>query len=226
VGSSPVFLKTYGSEDKKKSVFDRWHKKIKITSLHFFCWIRIISTPRWLQYCRSQTEKPTTTKKHILQFCFQKISEKSEERIKMSFYPMCEHFGEDKWLGQKKLPAMIVWKKNLKKSPSCINHWKTDSLSDSLSLSLTWAIRPEAVGIKKRKSQQKRDDGRHFEIERWKEKKVLLLLLWFDGQETEIRKKPENQKKNHHLFTTLNHYHHQLSSNFFGSKPLERIKDL
>jgi len=59
-------------------------------------------------------------------------------------------------------------KKNLKTSPSCINHWKTDSLSDSLSLSLslTWAIRPEAVGIKKRKSPQKRDDGRHFEIER------------------------------------------------------------
>jgi hypothetical protein len=39
-------------------------------------------------------------------------------------------------------------------------------------------------------------------------------------------KSGKNQKiKN--FFTTLNHYHHhQLSSNFFGSKPLERIKDL
>jgi len=46
-----------------------------------------------------------------------------------------------------------------------------------------------------------------------KGKKVLLLLLWFDGQETEIRKNPEKK----HLFTTLNHFHHQLSSNSFGS---------
>jgi len=109
---------------------------------------------------------------------------------------MCEHFGEDKWLGQKKLPAMIVWKKISKSHHLALITGKlTPYLTLSLSLSLTWAIRPEAVGIKKRKSPQKRDDGRHFEIERWKEKKVLLLLLWFDGQETEIRKKPETQKK-------------------------------
>jgi len=91
---------------------------------------------------------------------------------------------------------MIIWKKNLKKSPSCIismEHW----LPIRISHILLRAIRPEAVGIKKRKSSQKRDDGRRFEIERW-----TKVLSWF---ETKIGK---NQKKNH-LFTILSPYYHQ-----------------
>lgn len=40
--------------------------------------------------------------------------------MKLSLCLMFKHLAGDKWLGQKKLPAMIVWKKNLKKSPSCI----------------------------------------------------------------------------------------------------------
>lgn len=94
---------------------------------------------------------------------------------------------------------MIIWKKNLKKSPSCIislEHWLPIWISNIL----LRAIRPEAAGIKKRKSSQKRDDGRRFEIERW-----TKVISWFDGQEKEIGK---NQKKNH-LFTILNPYYHQ-----------------
>lgn len=41
--------------------------------------------------------------------------------MKLSLCLMFKHLADDKWLGQEKLPAMIVWKKkNLKKSPSCI----------------------------------------------------------------------------------------------------------
>jgi len=104
--------------------------------------------------------------------------------------------------------------KNLKKSPSCIIHWKTDSLSDSLSLTYTanskklcyvqpkylqctLAIRQEAVGIKKRKSPQKRDDGRHFEIERWKEKKSCYFYCDLTARK---RKSGKTQKK-----TSLHH---------------------
>jgi len=129
----------------------------------------------------------------------------------MSLYLMCKHFGEDKWLGQKKLPAMIIWKKNLKKSPSCIislEHW----LPIWISHILLRAIRPEAAGIKKRKSSQKRDDGLHFEIERWTKK-----ISWNGNQE-----KPEKKTSLHHPKSLSS------SANFLAptTKPLERKRSV
>jgi len=55
--------------------------------------------------------------------------------------------------------------KNLKKFTTIL-HYLTGKLTPYLTHSKIWANRPEAVGIKKRKSPQKRDDGRHFQIER------------------------------------------------------------
>jgi len=47
---------------------------------------------------------------------------------------MCKHFGEDKWLGQKKLPAMIIWKEK-KSQKVTILHYLTGTLTPYLNLS-------------------------------------------------------------------------------------------
>lgn len=111
--------------------------------------------------------------------------------MKLSLCLMFKHLADDKWLGQKKLPAMIVWKKISKSHHLALDHWKTDSLS---LLTLTWPIRQEAVGLKEKISTKTRWRSSFLKIERWKKKKrnsSYVLLLWFGGRQ----KMTNNPKK-------------------------------
>lgn len=128
--------------------------------------------------------------------------------MKLSLCLMFKHLADDKWLGQKKLPAMIVWKKISKSHHLALDHWKTDSLS---LLTLTWPIRQEAVGLKEKISTKTRwrSSFWNWTMKEEKRNSSYVLLLWFGGRQ----KMTNNPKKNQHLFTPL---HHQLSNNLFG----------
>lgn len=127
--------------------------------------------------------------------------------MKLSLCLMFKHLADDKWLGQKKLPAMIVWKKISKSHHLALDHWKTDSLS---LLTLTWPIRQEAVGLKEKISTKTRWRSSFWN---WtmKEKKEILVMYFYcdlvaDKKWRIIRKKS----------TSFYPLHHQLSNNLFG----------
>jgi len=128
--------------------------------------------------------------------------------MKLSLCLMFKHLADDKWLGQKKLPAMIVWKKISKSHHLALDHWKTDSLS---LLTLTWPIRQEAVGLKEKISTKTRWRSSFWN---WtmKEKKEILVMYFYCDLVAD-KKWRIIRKKNQHLFTPL---HHQLSNNLFG----------
>jgi len=127
--------------------------------------------------------------------------------MKLSLCLMFKHLADDKWLGQKKLPAMIVWKKISKSHHLALDHWKTDSLS---LLTLTWPIRQEAVGLKEKISTKTRwrSSFWNWTMKEKKRNSSYVLLLWFGGRQKWriIRKKS----------TSFYPLHHQLSNNLFG----------
>lgn len=130
--------------------------------------------------------------------------------MKLSLCLMFKHLAVDKWLGQRKLPAMIVWKKISKSHHLALDHWKTDSLS---LLTLTWPIRQEAVGLKEKISTKTRWRSSFWNWTMKEEKKrnsSYVHLLWFGGRQKWriIRRKKKS--------TSFYPLHHQLSDNLFG----------
>jgi len=138
--------------------------------------------------------------------------------MKLSLCLMLKHLADDKWLGQKKLPAMIVWKKISKSHHLALDHWKTDSLS---LLTLTWPIRQEAVGLKEKISTKTRwrSSFWNWTMKEKERNSSYVLLLWFGGRQ----KWRIIRKKIQHLFTP---YIISWATTCLASKPLERIKYL
>lgn len=118
--------------------------------------------------------------------------------MKLSLCLMFKHLADDKWLGQKKLPAMIVWKKISKSHHLALDHWKTDSLS---LLTLTWPIRQEAVGLKEKISTKTRwrSSFWNWTMKEKKRNSSYVLLLWFGGRQ----KMTNNPKKKINIFLPL-----------------------
>jgi len=109
---------------------------------------------------------------------------------------MCKHFGEDKWLGQKKLPAMIIWKKKSQKVT--ILHYLTGTLTPYLNLS------QHTKGYQTRSCWNKKE--KIFTKTRWRlsfwnwKMNESYIMIWNENWE-------KSEKK--HLFTNQNSYHHQ-----------------
>lgn len=117
--------------------------------------------------------------------------------MKLSLCLMFKHLADDKWLGQKKLPAMIVWKKISKSHHLALDHWKTDSLS---LLTLTWPIRQEAVGLKEKISTKTRWRSSFWN---WtmKEKKEILVMYFYCDLVAD--KNDEKSEKKINIFSPL-----------------------
>lgn len=128
--------------------------------------------------------------------------------MKLSLCLMFKHLADDKWLGQKKLPAMIVWKKISKSHHLALDHWITDSLS---LLTLTWPIRQEAVGLKEKISTKTRWRSSFWN---WtmKEKKEILVMYFYCDLVADKKWRIIRKKKS----TSFYPLHHQLSNNLFG----------
>lgn len=120
--------------------------------------------------------------------------------MKLSLCLMFKHLAGDKWLGQKKLPAMIVWKKNLKKSPSCIRsleNWLLISTYSHL------AHQTRSCWIKRENLHKNEMTVVILKLndERRKKKRnsSYVLLLWFGGRQ----KMTNNPKKKINIFLPL-----------------------
>jgi len=103
---------------------------------------------------------------------------------------MCKHFGEDKWLGQKKLPAMIIWKEK-KSQKVTILHYLTGTLTPYLNLShLTKGHQTRSCWNKKEKI---------FTKTRWRpsfwnwKMNESYIVIWNENWE-----KPEKKPSLHH----------------------------
>lgn len=137
-----------------------------------------------LRNCRSQPTWNNTHHQNQAHFAIlpSKSQILSEEGMKLSLCLMFKHLADDKWLGQEKLPAMIVWKKKFSKSHHlALDHWITDSLS---LLTLTWPIRQEAVGLKEKISTKTRwrSSFWNWTMKEKKRNSSYVLLLWFGGR--------------------------------------------
>lgn len=120
---------------------------------------------------------------------------------------MCKHFGEDKWLGQKKLPAMIIWKKKSQKVT--ILHYLTGTLTPYLNLQhLTKGHQTRSCWNKKEKI---------FTKTRWRpsfwnwKMNESYIVIW-----NENREKSEKKPSLHHpksLLSSANFFWHHIGEN-------------